>query len=136
MIKLSGKKISFDFDGTLEDDFGGEPNRHKEDVQKICRQLLENGRDVYIITKRYGPENSSLGKGNEHLVVYEAARKLGIPMNKVHFTNRIMKYELISKMGIDSHFENADYEVDLIKQYCPQVTVVWVEDPYWKDLVY
>jgi hypothetical protein len=132
------KKISFDFDGTLDDEFDGTPNLQKEEVQSLAKKYISDGNDVCIITKRYGPEFSSLGIGNEHLVVYGLAKKLGI--NVVHFTNRDMKYSKILDLGIDMHFENADYEIELIEQACKEqnhkCVIVPVEDKYWRDLVY
>jgi hypothetical protein len=131
-------KISFDFDGTLEDDFDGTINKQKEEIQNLAKKYVSEGHDVCIITKRYGLENSTLGVGNEHLKVYYLANKLGI--NKVYFTNREMKFNHIINLGIDKHFENDDYEVQLINQVCDQKNhkclVVPVEDSYWRDLVY
>jgi hypothetical protein len=63
---------------------------------------------------------------------------LGI--EKIYFTNREMKFSYIINLGIDRHFENDDYEVQLINQVCKErnhnCLVVPVEDPYWRDLVY
>ena len=131
-------KVSFDFDGTLDDEFGGIFNKQKEEIQNLAKKYVSEGHDVCIITKRYGPEFFNLGIGDEHLVVYELASKLGI--NKVYFTNRDMKFSHILTLKIDKHFENSQYEVDLINQKCQEQNhkclVVPVEDPYWRDLVY
>lgn len=137
---VSGKLITFDFDGTLEDEFDDTLNLQKEEVQHICKQLIQMGNDVRILTKRYSEEYANLGKGNEHLIVYHLASQLGIPKSKVHFTNREMKFSFIVSNGVDIHFENSQYEVDLINQSCyenkKKCIVVPVEDPYWRDLVY
>jgi hypothetical protein len=137
---IKDKLITFDFDGTLDDEFDGTINHQKDEVQNICRQLIQMGNDVRILTKRYSKDYASLGKGNEHLIVYDLAGKLGIPESKVHFTNREMKFGFIVKNKVDIHFENAQYEVDLIHQSCQEnnskCVVVPVEDPYWRDLVY
>lgn len=137
---VSGKLITFDFDGTLEDEFDDTLNLQKEEVQHICKQLIQMGNDVRILTKRYSEEHANLGKGNEHLIVYHLASQLGIPKSKVHFTNREMKFSFIVSNGVDIHFENSQYEVDLINQSCyenkKKCIVVPVEDPYWRDLVY
>ena len=137
---ISGKLITFDFDGTLDDEFDGSLNLQKEEIQHICQQLIQMGNDVRILTKRYSSDYFQLGKGNEHLVVYELASKLGILKSNVHFTNREMKFGFILQNKVDVHFENAQYEVDLIHQACHEQNhkcmVVPVEDPYWRDLVY
>lgn len=132
-------RISFDFDGTLVDEFGGHPsNSQKDEVQGLAKKYLSEGHEVIIITKRFGPENADKGIKNEHLEVQELARKLGI--EKIYFTNREMKFSYIINLGVDRHFENDDYEVQLINQACKEkghnCLVVPVEDSYWRDLVY
>jgi len=132
-------RISFDFDGTLVDEFGGYPsNSQKDEVQGLAKKYLSEGHEVMIITKRFGPENADKGIKNEHLEVQELAKKLGI--KTIHFTNREMKFSYIINLGVDRHFENDDYEVQLINQVCKErnhnCLVVPVEDSYWRDLVY
>jgi phosphoserine phosphatase len=132
-------RISFDFDGTLVDEFGGHPaNSQKDEVQGLVRKYLSQEHEVIIITKRFGPENSDKGIKNEHLEVQHLAKKLGI--ENIYFTNREMKFSYIINLGVDRHFENDDYEVQLINQACKEkghnCLVVPVEDPYWRDLVY
>ncbi len=132
-------RISFDFDGTLVDEFGGHPsNSQKDEVQELAKKYLSEGHEVMIITKRFGPENADKGIKNEHLEVQELAKKLGI--GTMHFTNREMKFSYIINLGVDRHFENDDYEVQLINQVCKErnhnCLVVPVEDAYWRDLVY
>jgi hypothetical protein len=132
-------RISFDFDGTLVDEFGGHPsNIQKDEVQGLAKKYLSEGHEVIIITKRFGPENADKGIKNEHLEVQELAKKLGI--KTIHFTNREMKFSYIINLGVDRHFENDDYEVQLINQACKErnhnCLVVPVEDAYWRDLVY
>jgi phosphoserine phosphatase len=132
-------RISFDFDGTLVDEFGGHPsNSQKDEVQGLAKKYLSEGHEVVIITKRFGPENSDKGNKDEHLEVQELAKKLGI--EKIYFTNREMKFSYIINLEVDRHFENDDYEIQLINQACQEkghkCLVVPVEDPYWRDLVY
>ncbi len=123
------KKISFDFDGTLVDDFYGEHNAKKEDIQKLCKWYIDNGYEVYIVTKRFGEEYKDKGKTNEHVEVYELAEKLGIPKERVFFTNRHWKHEKLDKLGINLHFENSRPEVYAIKIHTPHINVAYIEDP-------
>ena len=58
-VRIVENKISFDFDGTLDNDFDGTLNPQKEEIQNICKQLIEQGKDVCIITKRYHPQTDS-----------------------------------------------------------------------------
>lgn len=130
-------KISFDFDGTLDDEFGGILNPQKIEIQNLAKKYIEKGHQVCIITKRFGPEMSSSGLQNEHLVVLDLSKKLGI--KEVYFTNREMKFSHILHLKIDMHFENSDYEVNLINQVCSEnlhkCLVVPVENPNWRKLI-
>jgi hypothetical protein len=130
-------KISFDFDGTLDDEFDGGYNISKEEIQSLAKKYVDDGHDVCIITKRFDSNNRHLGKVNEHLIVYELAKELGI--DKIYFTNREMKFSTIIKLGIEMHFENSDYEVQLINQACKQnnhiCIVVPVEEANWRDFI-
>jgi len=128
-------KISFDFDGTLSDEFDGSVNEQKEEIQKICKDYVKRGHDVYIITKRFGPHYANYGKGDEHVEVFELADELGIPHHKVYFTDREWKTKIISSLEIEMHFENSENEVIMISKM-GGVTVVPVEDPYWRDIIY
>mgnify|MGYP006274091393 CR=1 FL=1 len=128
--KIVESKISFDFDGTLDDDFDGEFNSQKEEIQSICKRLVEKGKDVCIITKRYGP-GTGMGETDK---VYQLANELGI--KQIYFTNRELKDKKIIELGIGCHFENSEYEVEVIRNASPSTLVVHVEDPYWRDLVY
>ena len=131
-------RISFDFDGTLSDDFDGSFNKQKQEIQDIAKKYVDGEHQVCIITKRYGPEFSNMGITNEHKIVFDLAKKLGI--KDIYFTNREMKFSHILALKVDMHFENSEYEVQLINQACGEkdhkCVVVHVEDPYWRDLVY
>lgn len=127
-------KVSFDFDGTLDDEFDRTINRQKEEIQSICKRYTMMLHDVYIITKRWGPNHRNEGLRNECDVVYLMADELGVKRENVYFTDRIYKDEIIKKLGIELHFENSEYEVKMIEKL--GIKVVPVEDPYWRDLVY
>lgn len=83
--------VSFDVDGTLLDDFDGSLNKQKEEIQSLAKKHLSSGDNVFIITKRYGPEFLNEGLKNEHRIVYQLASSLGIPFDKCYFTNRDWK---------------------------------------------
>ena len=127
--KLSQSKISFDFDGTLDDDFDGEVNPQKEEVKEICKYLVKQGKEVCIITKRYGPD-TGMGETDK---VYAIALECGV--KKVYFTDRELKDAKVKELGIQLHFENNPHEAGVISQKSSAM-VVCIEDPYWRDLVY
>jgi len=131
-IKIpSNKVVSFDFDGTLEDNFDGVLNNQKDEIQGICKDLVSNGNEVFIITKRLGPDYQA----DEHQKVYQLAIDLGINPNHVYFTNRELKHNMVNKLKIDIHFENNIQEAILIQSFTNNI-VVCISDPYWRDLVY
>jgi hypothetical protein len=89
------EKVSFDFDGTLS----------QKSVQDIAKKKIEDGDDVYIITKR--PESQN---------VLDMAEKLGIKKSNVIFTNHEPKWSFIEKLKIDTHYDNVDDEVKQIEE--------------------
>ena len=121
----------------MDDEFDGGYNIVKEEIQSLAKKYVDEGNDVCIITKRFDSNNRHLGKVNEHIIVYELAKELGI--TKIYFTNREMKFSHIIKLGIEMHFENSEYEVQLINQACKQnnrnCVTVHVEDPNWRDMI-
>jgi hypothetical protein len=102
-ILASGKflvdrnKVSIDFDDTLSTPRG----------QALAKRLISEGKDVYIITRR---------QSIMYNAVYDIADKLGIPRSKVYFTNGRMKWDLIKKLNIGTHYDNNQNEIDLINQ--------------------
>lgn len=129
--------ISFDFDGTLDLEFGGIPNPQKEEIQDIAKRYISQGHRVMIITKRFDIVNKHLGLKNEYIPVFELGNKLGI--SEIYFTNREMKFSYIINLGVEMHFENSDYEVQLINQSCEQnnhkCIVVPIEEPHWRNII-
>jgi len=84
MLKPSEIKVSFDFDGTLE----------RESIQKYAKELVDRGHEVWIVTSRFGDDERyktffqttiPVGRTNEDL--FEIAASLGIPRERVHFTD-------------------------------------------------
>jgi len=75
----------------------------------LAKKYIENGNDVYIVTTREPKHN---------LEPLQVAEKLGIPKNKVIFTNRELKYKTINKMGIQLHFDDKLLENEMIEANC------------------
>ena len=107
------KKISFDFDGTISRHFDGQPNPFENDVRNMVKHLINEGYDVYIITRRYSNPMMS-----ENRVVYDVAEMLGINPVNIHFTNREWKYEKINELGIEYHIDDDMTDIHYIKEYC------------------
>lgn len=129
------EKISFDFDGTLGDHFGGGFNSVKEEVQEFFKGLVESGKyDIYIITRRYGPEFSDEGLQNEHEEVFDLLKSLNItlPEENILFTNRKYKFTLINTLGIDIHLDDDSREHELIEKFTNRSSVN-IQLPNWKE---
>jgi len=127
------KKISFDYDGNLDDHFDGGKNPHKEEVQKLFKKLSEDDDvDLYLITRRYGPEHSTKGLKNEHQKVYSLLEELNIvlPKEKILFTNREMKYKIILNLEIDIHLDDDFRDRELINKFT-QGSSVDTTKPGW-----
>jgi hypothetical protein len=90
-------KVSIDFDDTLSTPRG----------QALAKRLMSEGKQVHIVTRR----QSTAG-----LAVYAMADKLGIAHSRVHFTNGKMKWETVKRLGIGTHYDNNQTEIDLINK--------------------
>lgn len=128
------KKISFDFDGTLNEHFFGDENPQEDEIKKLFVELCNNDEfDVYIITRRFGPEDSDKGLKDEHTTVFNMLKILNIelPKEKVLFTNRKYKFSLINKLGIDIHLDDDIKEHQLIRKFSSGSSVD-VQQPDWR----
>ena len=95
-------KVSMDYDETLSTDRGKE----------LAKKMLKEGQDVSIITRRQSDQMDA---------VYNTAKELGIPRDKVHATNGKLKWETIKKLGIEKHIDNNEKELQAINENLPDV---------------
>jgi len=102
MEKFAGEKVSIDYDDTLSTERG----------KKLARRLLSEGKDLYIVTRR---REEMLGP------VKQVARELGISVDKVHATNGHLKWEIIKRLGIQTHYDNNEDELKAISIHTPTV---------------
>lgn len=112
-------RIGFDFDGTIsETDFFGKPSEDYEAVRKFFIELKERGFDVRIITRRFEKdfEGVSEYEQQEYKKVYEVADLLGLEHDKIHFTNRKMKVDMIHELGIHLLIDDDPQDCYLVRQ--------------------
>jgi hypothetical protein len=100
--QMSGQKVSIDYDGTLSTTKG----------KLLAKQLLNEGYDLYIVTAR----NSS-----EATPVNAVADELGIPHDKIYYTNGQPKWKILEKLGIYKHIDNNPDVINDIKKHLPGV---------------
>lgn len=109
------KRISFDFDGTIS---------NREDVQEFCKKcLLNKDIEVYITTRRFGPEIAKVPKEDQPTCewwsyvgsknwteVFDLADSFGIKRENIHFCNMEDKYEYFKNGSpgdiIDVHLDD------------------------------
>ena len=90
-------RISFDFDGTLVDEFGGHPsNSQKDEIQGLAKKYLSEGHEVMIITKRFGPENADKGIIRYQKVIDDANNRAEEAINEA----LLLKEQTINSFSI------------------------------------
>jgi hypothetical protein len=102
MSKEEFAKISIDYDDTLSTQRG----------KDLARRLINEGNDLYIVTRRFK---------NESYDVYKVAEQLGIPRDKVFFTQGQLKWRKLKELRIQRHIDNNPDEIDAIKKNAPLI---------------
>lgn len=92
-------KVSFDFDSTLS----------RGDVQTYCKDLINRGFEVWINTTRIESRDNS--------EVFEVAERLGIPKERIVFTNMQDKYPFLKDKGYLFHLDDDWIEINHINRY-------------------
>lgn len=125
-------KISFDFDGTLAE-LGA--------VQDYCRKLVQGGFEVYIVTRRFRPGHPMNEMYDEATPVHSLAAQLGVPRERVIFTDREYKATILNELGIRYHLDDDALEGTYIRQAggpCEFVCTDSTENPglrNWRTLL-
>jgi hypothetical protein len=104
-------KVSFDFDSVLTEECN----------QKLVKKFIDAGHDVWITTTRLSSAHGDL-KGwpwisRQNIVLFEIAEKLGIPEDKIKFTEGEDKWK--SLYTFDVHFDDDELEIELIEENLP-----------------
>ncbi len=99
------KKISFDFDDTLE-------HIH---IQEYAKKLIKREYEIHIVTTRYKNTDDYEwripNKSYQHKDIYLVANKLGILHFNIHFTNMSWKWNYFKKNKFLLHFDDNNEEV-------------------------
>jgi hypothetical protein len=102
LSKENFAKISIDYDDTLSTQRG----------KDLARRLINEGNDLYIVTKRRKTESND---------VYRVAREIGIPQDKVFFTQGLPKWRILKELRIQRHIDNNLDEIADIKENAPLI---------------
>jgi hypothetical protein len=116
-------KVSFDFDGTLAE-------KH---VQKYAAELIEKGHEVWIVTSRFGDDkkykkffNTSTNVDLTNNDLWEVAEELGIPKERIHFTDMEDKWRFLKDKSFLWHLDDDWVENRLILNNCKMPAInVW-----------
>ena len=124
-------KTSFDFDGTLE----------LKSIQAYAAELLtRDWVEVWICTSRFGDDEkykrffhttTNVDLTNNDL--WEVAERLGIPKERIHFTDMADKYEWLKGKDFVWHIDDDWVENRLILNNCaPTRAISSFGNPNWK----
>lgn len=110
-------KISFDWDSCLAE----------IRQQEIAKRFIENGDEVWIVTSR--PESDPIQANWSNKIVFSIAQKLGIPVERIIFTNYEDKWISLDRLSIDLHFDDDIIEIELIEENNIKCKGVLISDP-------
>ncbi len=115
--------VTFDFDSTLS----------RKDVQAYCKELMDKGIDVWVVTSRYDelhkhryPHNPT----NEDL--YKVVDELGIPRWKIRFTCMGNKSYYLMGTNVIWHLDDDSVELNYINEET-YVVGIQVNSSNWKN---
>lgn len=110
-------KVSFDFDSTLS----------HENIQRLCALLILAGADVWVLTSRnrVWKREGDFIVGNNDL--YDVADRLGIPREKIIFTEEAMKKDKYFEHGFEIHFDDMEDEVWEINRHGGNAVLVGMD---------
>jgi len=123
-------KISFDFDGTLE----------LQSVQTYAKELIERGVEVWVVTSRFGDDelykrffHTSTNVDLTNRDLRKITDTLGIPEEKIHFTNMKDKWEFIENRGFIWHLDDDWIENEMINSRTLTKGIDCFGNPQWKQ---
>jgi hypothetical protein len=102
MSKEDFAKISIDYDNILSTQRG----------KDLARRLINEGNNLYIVTKRRRTESND---------VYRDAQAVGIPRDRVFFTEGRVKWMKLKELGIQRHIDNNPEEIADINKNAPLI---------------
>jgi len=122
------KKVSFDFDGTLE----------HEHVQDYAKSLIENGVEVWVVTTRFDENHIHLYYTDEWRKagqddLWKVVDKLTIPRHHVRFTNMEWKAKYLDKSSFIWHLDDNDEEHEQAELLGINVPIIDVKSSFWKN---
>lgn len=98
------RKVSFDFDDTLD----------KPKIQEFAKELVDKDFEVWIVTTRLDNTQAPSHRWNDDL--FEVAKRVGIRLENVHWTNGADKWEFLKDKNFEFHIDDDWYELRMIQR--------------------
>lgn len=118
------KRVSFDFDGTLEFD----------NVQQYAKELIDRGIEVWVVTTRWDENHKHKYPTNATLDdLWEVVDRLGIPRWHVRFTCMEWKATYLKGTNFVWHLDDNEEEVDQAKKAKLDIPIIDVFSSDWKE---
>lgn len=126
-------KVSFDYDETLS----------RRDIQSFAKELIAMGHEVWIVTMRFKTEEELIRYNREHNDtmpwaenddLFRTAHELGIPEERIVFTNWEWKSVFLKDQDFLWHLDDCSETLQNLKETCPGILALnsW-ENPLWKQ---
>lgn len=126
-------KVSFDVDGTMT----------QKSVQQYAKELVTLGIDVWVTTRRFQNLDDYtrefqraygiINLAREHEKLFEICKEIGIPREKIRFTNMDNKYKYLGdNEGFLWHLDDDYVECREINQYTKTVAISCANGSNWK----
>jgi len=123
-------KVSFDFDSTLE----------LQPLQEYAKELIERGVEVWVVTSRFGDDelykrffHTSTNVDLTNSDLRKITDKLGIPEDRIHFTNMRDKWEFIENRGFIWHLDDDWIENEMINSRTLTKGIDAFGNPKWRE---
>jgi hypothetical protein len=98
------KKVSFDFDGTLS----------RIDVQNYAKSIIDKA-ELWITTSRF-EDVSRYDFNATHADLYDIAERVGIPKDRIIFTNMTEKVYILDGRAFVWHLDDDRFELKLLQE--------------------
>ncbi|MAX51423.1 MAG: hypothetical protein CMH22_05545 [Methylophaga sp.] len=119
-------KISFDYDSTLD----------KQYIQDFARSLIIKGFDVWVCTSRWDDETAAeKGHKDWNKDLFKVTDSLGIPREKIIFTNYELKSKFLKDKGFILHLDDDWVELNHINNETNIVGISVFGGNSWKNKV-
>lgn len=123
-------KVSFDFDSTLE----------LLPIQSYAEELIKRGVEVWVVTSRFGDDElykrffqTSTNVDLTNSDLKRITDRLGIPSERIYFTNMKDKWEFFENKGFIWHLDDDWVENEMINARTMTVGIDCFSNPHWKE---